>query len=68
MRCPRCREQQDVLAFVPMGMIEEYAEETNPIYKCRMCRWVFSPALRISEMLAMLGIAQPSDDQGERVA
>jgi uncharacterized protein with PIN domain len=50
MRCPRCKKRQDVLRFVPMGVIEEYITETNPIYKCPSCRWVFSPSLTIAEL------------------
>jgi len=54
MTCPRCREKQDVLRFVPMGIIEEFKDETNPIYKCPECRWVFSPSLTIAEWRMML--------------
>jgi hypothetical protein len=25
-------------------MIDEFAEETTPIYKCPECRWIFAPA------------------------
>jgi uncharacterized Zn finger protein len=50
MTCPRCREKQDVLRYVPMGIIKEFASETNPIYKCPGCRWVFSPALTMEEI------------------
>lgn len=54
MTCPRCREKQDILRFIPMGMIEEFQDETNPIYKCPLCRWVFSPALTLDEFRAMI--------------
>jgi hypothetical protein len=43
MRCPRCKRQQDVLTFVPLALIEEYADETCIIYKCSLCRWLFAP-------------------------
>lgn len=56
MQCPRCREKNDVLRFVPMGIIEEFAHETNPIYKCPKCRWVFSPTLTIEELRSFLSI------------
>jgi transposase-like protein len=46
MVCPRCRVEHNVLRYVPMGMIEEFRDETNPIYKCPSCRWVFSPIER----------------------
>jgi uncharacterized Zn finger protein len=54
MTCPRCREKQDILRFIPMGIIEEFQDETNPIYKCPECRWVFSPALTLSEFRALV--------------
>jgi DNA-directed RNA polymerase subunit RPC12/RpoP len=47
MRCPRCRKQHDVLLYVPMGLIEEFVAETNPVYKCPSCRWIFSPAAHV---------------------
>lgn len=50
MRCPRCREVQDVLSFIPMGVIEAFSTETNPIYKCRLCHWAFSPREAPSEV------------------
>lgn len=50
MRCPRCKQLHDILRFVPMGMIEEFAEDTNPVYKCPSCRWVFSPAPHVAEI------------------
>lgn len=53
MTCPRCGTRHDVLRYIPMGIIEEYAAETNPIYKCPSCRWVFSPALSVSEQRKM---------------
>ena len=49
MTCPRCREKLDILRFLPMGQIEEFLAETNPIYKCPLCRWVFSPACDVEE-------------------
>jgi rubredoxin len=64
MRCPRCKTQHDVLRFVPMGVIEEYATETNPIYKCPSCRWVFSPALTVTELRQLFELS--SLTQGEQ--
>ena len=43
MRCPRCKGLHDILQYVPMGQIEEFVTETNTIYKCPTCRWIFSP-------------------------
>lgn len=60
MTCPRCREKHDILRYVPMGVIEEFADETNPIYKCPTCRWVFSPALSEDELRMFFGL-QPLD-------
>ena len=45
MRCPRCKQQHDVLQYTPMRLIEEFARETTPLYKCPNCRWMFAPAL-----------------------
>jgi hypothetical protein len=43
MRCPRCKNQHDILQYVPMRMIDEFVTETTPIYKCPSCRWIFAP-------------------------
>lgn len=66
MRCPRCKSSEDVLRYVPMGIVEEFVTETNPIYKCPNCRWIFSPALTPSELLAAFGI-QPPDNERSHV-
>ncbi len=44
MHCPRCKKPRDILAWIPLMQIEEFAHETCPIYKCPDCRWVFAPA------------------------
>jgi hypothetical protein len=44
MICPRWRTPHNVLRYVPMGIIEEFKDETNPVYKCPSCRWIFSPS------------------------
>lgn len=62
MRCPRCKTLQDILLYVPMEEIEEFAEETTPCYKCPKCRWIFAPAPTLQELLAAV-FAEP---QGER--
>jgi hypothetical protein len=51
MRCPRCRVLHDILAYTPMGQIESFVKETNPVYKCPKCRWIFSPASHVLEWL-----------------
>lgn len=43
MRCPRCKNLHDLLQYVPMRLIEEFAAETTVIYKCPTCRWIFAP-------------------------
>lgn len=49
MTCPRCKNAHDILQYVPMQQIEEFAAETNPIYKCPTCRWIFSPSAHVLE-------------------
>lgn len=49
MTCPRCREHIDILRFIPMGMVEEFKEDTVPVYKCPLCRWIFAPAQNVRE-------------------
>ncbi len=44
MRCPRCKEAQDILAFVPLQRVSEFVTETVPIVKCPKCKWLFAPA------------------------
>lgn len=48
MTCPRCKHPRDVLDFVPLMTVEEYAHETTPVYKCPGCRWVFAPAEHVA--------------------
>lgn len=47
MVCPRCKRQHNILQYVPMGMVEEFKTETNPVYKCPSCRWIFSPTEQV---------------------
>lgn len=53
MRCPRCKEVRDILDYQRMGEVEEFREETMPIYKCPKarggCSWVFAPAAHVRE-------------------
>lgn len=48
MRCPRCKTQRDILDFQRFGEIEEFAQDTAPIYRCPKarggCSWIFAPA------------------------
>lgn len=44
MTCPRCKKQHDLLQYIRLQMIEEYARETTPVYKCPTCKWLFAPA------------------------
>ncbi len=50
MVCPRCKEEHNILAYVPLMQIEEFEDETNPIYKCPLCRWMFSPTIHVEEL------------------
>lgn len=50
MTCPRCKKDYDILRYVPLMQIQEFAGETNPIYKCPVCRWIFSPSPHIVEV------------------
>lgn len=43
MICPRCKVYHDILAYVPMIQIDEYADLTNWICKCPACKFLFSP-------------------------
>lgn len=43
MICPRCEEPQDILTFARLQHSEKYDKLTIPIYKCRLCRFVFAP-------------------------
>jgi hypothetical protein len=56
--------KQDVLAFVPMEVIEEFRRELNPIYKCRQCRWIFSPALSLEELKLIFGVFESEESSG----
>lgn len=57
MSCPRCKRSRDILQFVPMKMIEEFAHDTTPVYKCPECHWIFAPAdsLLLHELMNRLG-------------
>jgi rubredoxin len=48
MTCPRCKASRDILDFQRFGEIEEFAQDTAPIYKCPKarggCGWIFAPA------------------------
>lgn len=45
IRCPRCKRMHDVLQYTPMRLIEEFAAQTVPIYKCPKCLWLFAPLI-----------------------
>jgi hypothetical protein len=44
MICPRCKHYHNILEYIAMKMIDMYAEDTTPVYKCPRCRWAFAPA------------------------
>ena len=43
MTCPRCKKLQPLETFMRMLESPEFESETNPIYKCSICKWIFSP-------------------------
>ena len=47
MRCPRCERLADILRYVPLGMIDKFADETSVVYRCPSCKWIFAPADRV---------------------
>ena len=43
MHCPRCKKLQAIESYMRMSESPEFDSETNPIYKCSECKWIFSP-------------------------
>jgi hypothetical protein len=68
MTCPRCKKASDLLAFVPLRMIEEFSEETTPVYKCPSCRWIFAPADNLVHEVLRGGLQNREARQMEVVA
>jgi uncharacterized C2H2 Zn-finger protein len=63
MRCPRCKRQHDVLQYVPLEIIEEFAAETTPVYKCPKCKWIFAPADElVADLLLRMLIANQNKE------
>lgn len=67
MTCPRCKKPSDILKFVPLRMIEEFADETTPVYKCPECRWIFAPADNFVKQMLLLGFDEKRSNQNEVV-
>lgn len=44
MQCPRCERKRDILQYNRLEIVEEFATETTPCYKCPSCKWIFAPA------------------------
>ncbi len=42
--CPRCKKSHDILQYISLETIPEFAMETTPVYKCCSCKWIFAPA------------------------
>lgn len=42
LTCPRCKVKADILTYVPLQEIPEYAAQTQPIYKCKNCKFLFA--------------------------
>jgi hypothetical protein len=43
MRCPKCEEWADILAYKMPDVVEKYADHLNVIVKCINCKHVCSP-------------------------
>jgi len=75
MRCPRCKNSHDILQYIRLEVIEEFASETTPCYKCPKCKWIFAPAdqmphdliLRMESMISELTSKLEQSD-GSKVA
>lgn len=48
MVCPRCKTPRNILDYDQLDVIEEFAADTTPIYKCPKkrggCSFLFAPA------------------------
>lgn len=42
LKCPRCKKDFDLLQYNRLMESPEFADQTNPVYKCPNCRWIFS--------------------------
>jgi hypothetical protein len=67
MTCPRCKKDSDLLAFVPLRMIEEFSEETTPVYKCPSCRWIFAPADNLVHEILRSGLSDRKEGRSMEV-
>lgn len=66
LKCPRCRSDFDILQYNRLMEIEEFVDQTNPVYKCPKCRWIFSLADNlIFEVLSERIKIVPSDSEVE---
>lgn len=64
LKCPRCRKDFDVLQFNRLMEIEEFQSQTNPVYKCPGCRWIFSLSdnLIFEVLSGRLAVVPPEGD------
>ena len=67
MTCPRCERAFDVLQFRRMAMVEKYADETTPVYKCPECKWIFAPAEPVTLSTAPFEVPLPSPKEATAV-
>jgi phage FluMu protein Com len=42
MKCPRCKDFYSVEQYLRLEEIEEFDDETVPVYKCPKCKWIFA--------------------------
>jgi transposase-like protein len=45
LRCPRCKKEHSIESYMRLAEAKEFEHETNPIYKCESCKWIFSLAV-----------------------
>lgn len=42
LTCPACQKEQDILTYVPLRIVEQYAHELVPPLRCSACNHVFA--------------------------
>jgi hypothetical protein len=61
LRCPKDGRLRNVLAYKAFGIVEEFADELNPVLKCPGCGHLFSPGLSDDEMIqALRALREPA--------
>ncbi len=42
LTCPACQKEQDILSYVPLRIVEQFAHELVPPLRCPNCNHVFA--------------------------